>query len=102
MNSSAVRWFTNLWRQIAEAGRYIYGNLVLAEICIHFGIYWFLFRPYIIVDKGKPKVTSKHIKELTRGFRSFDDFLREGLVEYLDVNEESDSEIALYEQFITR
>ena len=62
----------------------------------------FFFRPYIIVDKGKPKVTSKHIKELTRGFRSFDDFLREGLVEYLDVNEESDSEIALYEQFITR
>ena len=74
----------------------------LIIICIHFGIYSFLFRPYIIVDKGKPKVTSKHIKELTRGFRSFDDFLREGLVEYLDVNEESDSEIALYEQFITR
>ncbi|XP_072044988.1 DNA-directed RNA polymerase III subunit RPC2-like [Amphiura filiformis] len=58
-------------------------------------------RPYIIVDKSKPKVTNKHIKELTRGFRSFDDFLREGLVEYLDVNEESDSEIALYEQLIT-
>ena len=47
-------------------------------------------------------MTSKHMKELTRGFRSFDDFLREGLVEYLDVNEESDSEIALYEDCITR
>ena len=47
-------------------------------------------------------MTTKHIKELTRGFRSFDDFLREGLVEYLDVNEESDSEIALYEINIDR
>lgn len=28
---------------------------------------------------------------------SFDDFLRRGLVEYLDVNEENDSYIALYE-----
>lgn len=25
------------------------------------------------------------------GFRTFDDFLREGLVEYLDVNEENNS-----------
>ncbi|XP_033118006.1 DNA-directed RNA polymerase III subunit RPC2-like [Anneissia japonica] len=58
-------------------------------------------RPYIIVNKGQPLVTEEHIKELTQGIRSFDDFLREGLVEYLDVNEESDSEIALYEKQIT-
>ena len=32
---------------------------------------------------------------------TFDDFLRQGLVEYLDVNEENDSHIALYESFIT-
>lgn len=31
---------------------------------------------------------------------SFDDFLRRGLVEYLDVNEENDSYIALYESDI--
>lgn len=31
---------------------------------------------------------------------SFDDFLRKGLVEYLDVNEENDSYIALYESDI--
>lgn len=31
---------------------------------------------------------------------SFDDFLRQGLVEYLDVNEENDSHIALYESMI--
>ena len=60
------------------------------------------FRPYIIVNKGKPLVTSKHIEELTQGFRSFEDFLKEGLVEYLDVNEENDCMISLYESEITR
>ena len=35
-------------------------------------------------------------------FRSFEDFLSQGLVEYLDVNEESDAMIALYESNITR
>ncbi|CAH1800113.1 unnamed protein product [Owenia fusiformis] len=59
-------------------------------------------RPYIIVEKGLPKVATRHIEELTQGFRSFDDFLHEGLVEYLDVNEENDCMIALYEKDITR
>ncbi|PIK33730.1 putative DNA-directed RNA polymerase III subunit RPC2 [Apostichopus japonicus] len=58
-------------------------------------------RPYIIVDRGKPKVLQKHINELTQEIRSFEDFLREGLVEYLDVNEENDCLIALYESLIT-
>ena len=35
-------------------------------------------------------------------YRSFEDFLHEGLVEYLDVNEENDCSIALYEKEITR
>jgi DNA-directed RNA polymerase beta subunit len=34
---------------------------------------------------------------LTQGLRGFEDFLKEGLVEYLDVNEENDSNIAMYE-----
>lgn len=60
-----------------------------------------LCRPYIIVEKGIPLVTNKHIEELTQGFRSFDDFLKEGLVEYLDVNEENDCMVALNEDHIT-
>ena len=32
--------------------------------------------------------------------RTFEDFLHEGLVEYLDVNEENDCNVALYEQLI--
>lgn len=57
-------------------------------------------RPYIIVSDGKPRVTERHIQELNNGLRFFEDFLLEGLVEYLDVNEENDSNIALYERDI--
>lgn len=40
------------------------------------------------------------VQQLKQGAASFDDFLRNGLVEYLDVNEENDSYIALYESDI--
>ena len=52
-------------------------------------------RPYIIVENQKSKVTDKHIHRLSNGIE-FEDFLRQGLVEYLDVNEENDCNIALY------
>ena len=57
-------------------------------------------RPMIIVEKKQPKVTSEHIAQLQRGEMNFDDFLVQGLIEYLDVNEENDSYIALYEKEI--
>ncbi|KAJ7415330.1 DNA-directed RNA polymerase III subunit RPC2 [Pitangus sulphuratus] len=61
-----------------------------------------LCRPYIIVKKQKPAVTNKHMEELAQGYRNFEDFLHEGLVEYLDVNEENDCNIALYENTINK
>lgn len=57
-------------------------------------------RPLIIVENGHPRVTTEHIQQLKAGAFTFDDFLRKGLVEYLDVNEENDSYIALYESNI--
>ncbi|GJQ85650.1 putative DNA-dependent RNA polymerase [Trypoxylus dichotomus] len=60
-----------------------------------------LCRPYIIVEKGKPLVTKEHIQDLEMGIRTFEDFLHDGLVEFLDVNEENDSFIACYEKDIT-
>lgn len=57
-------------------------------------------RPLIIVENGRPTVTADHIRLLKTGSVSFDDFLTKGLVEYLDVNEENDSYIALYEHMI--
>ncbi|EPY51806.1 DNA-directed RNA polymerase III complex subunit Rpc2 [Schizosaccharomyces cryophilus OY26] len=58
-------------------------------------------RPLIIVQNGYPKVTSEHIKFLKEGKWSFEDFLKEGLVEYVDVNEENDSLICIYEKDVT-
>lgn len=59
-----------------------------------------LCRPYIIVKHGRPLVEQHHISELDRGIRKFQDFLNDGLIEYLDVNEENDSYIACREHEI--
>lgn len=56
-----------------------------------------LCRPYIIVEKGLPLLQEQHINELKRGLRDFQDFLNDGYIEYLDVNEENDSHIATVE-----
>ena len=55
-------------------------------------------RPLIIVTDGKSHVTADHLRRLKQGELNFDDFLKLGCVEYLDVNEENDSFIALYEK----
>ena len=57
-------------------------------------------RPMIIVENGQSRVTSEHMAMLKAGKVTFDHFLRSGLVEYLDVNEENDSLIACYESEI--
>lgn len=74
-------------------------------------------RPIIIVNNGIPMVTAQHIKvrfrprsvkvisyvhvQLLRAKKmKFDDFLNQGLIEYLDVNEENDAMIALNESQI--
>lgn len=56
-----------------------------------------LCRPYIIIDKetGEPLLTDEHLTDLARGIKNFEDLLVEGLIEYLDVNEASDSHIAI-------
>ncbi|XP_014613711.1 PREDICTED: DNA-directed RNA polymerase III subunit RPC2 [Polistes canadensis] len=59
-----------------------------------------LCRPYIIVKNGQPLVTSNHIELLERKVMRFEDFLVEGYIEYLDVNEENDSLIAFDEKHI--
>ncbi len=58
-------------------------------------------RPYIIVTGGKPRLKVEHLRLLQFGKATFDDFLRGGVVEYLDVNEENDTLIAMYEDDCT-
>lgn len=57
-------------------------------------------RPLIIVSDCQSRVKDIHLRKLLDGELDFDDFLKLGLVEYLDVNEENDSYIALYEKDI--
>ncbi|KAJ3402281.1 DNA-directed RNA polymerase [Chytriomyces confervae] len=57
-------------------------------------------RPLIIVEKGKSKVTAKEIENIMSGVHKFEDLVRQGRIEYLDVNEETDTNIAITENDI--
>ena len=57
-------------------------------------------RPLILVTHGKPMVNEHHLRELADGVRNFDDFVKDGVIEYLDVNEENNAYIALEESKI--
>ncbi|KAK9863933.1 hypothetical protein WJX84_006245 [Apatococcus fuscideae] len=54
-------------------------------------------RPLIICDTGLPRVTNQHLAKVKAKQWSFTHFLRAGLIEWLDVNEENNSLIALYQ-----
>lgn len=58
-------------------------------------------RPLIIVENKRSKVTPRHLAALHKGRLTFSDFLKKGLVEYVDCNEENDAYIAIYEKDIT-
>ena len=97
--------FVSSFRKLRRAGRIsefvsIYTNTHLQSVHIASDA-GRICRPMIIVERRVPKVHSKHISALQQGKMKFDDFLAAGLIEYLDVNEENDSYIALYEREIT-
>ncbi|EZA47822.1 DNA-directed RNA polymerase III subunit RPC2 [Ooceraea biroi] len=56
-----------------------------------------LCRPCIIVKNGESLVKPYHIKNLKDNVMTFEDFVHDGLIEYLDVNEENNSLIACEE-----
>lgn len=59
-------------------------------------------RPLERVLNGVPKVKEHHVRELKDGVRDFYDFIKDGLVEYVDANEENNLLIALLEKDITQ
>ncbi|CAH1984880.1 unnamed protein product [Acanthoscelides obtectus] len=94
----------NTFRLMRRKG-YISGYVSIYPSYLHRAVYISsdsgrLCRPYIIVRKGVPLVEEKHIQELEQGIRGFEDFVHDGLIEFLDVNEENDSFIACYESDI--
>jgi len=58
-------------------------------------------RPLIIVENGVSKLTLDHLKKLEKNEITWNDLVKEGVIEYLDAIEEEDTLIALYEDEIT-
>jgi DNA-directed RNA polymerase subunit B len=58
-------------------------------------------RPVIIVENGKPKLTEEHIQKLKVGAMKWEDLISNGIIEYLDAEEEENCYIALREEDLT-
>jgi DNA-directed RNA polymerase subunit B' len=59
-------------------------------------------RPAIIVEDGKPKLTEEHLQKLKNGTMSWEDLISNGIIEYLDAEEEENCYIALREEDLTK
>ncbi|ELP90581.1 DNA-directed RNA polymerase III subunit RPC2, putative [Entamoeba invadens IP1] len=57
-------------------------------------------RPLIVVENAKSKIGPKEIRDIVEGFKTIEDCIKDGMIEYLDVNEENNSYIAIYENQI--
>jgi len=60
-----------------------------------------LRRPLVIVEKGKLLLTKKYLSDLESGKKKWVDLINEGIVEYIDAEEEENTLIALTEKDIT-
>lgn len=59
-------------------------------------------RPLIVVRDGQPLLTEKHIKQLEKNEISWNDLVKQGIIEYLDAAEEENSLVAFFEKDITQ
>ncbi len=58
-------------------------------------------RPLIVVEGGRPLITEEHIKQLERHEIDFDGLVSQGVIEYIDAEEEENVLIAVNEEDIT-
>jgi DNA-directed RNA polymerase subunit B len=56
-----------------------------------------LRRPLLVAENGKILLTKRHFDQLKTGKQNFNDFVQQGLIEFLDAEEEENTYIALSE-----
>ncbi len=61
-----------------------------------------LQRPLIIVENGKSKLEEKHLDQLQKGELAWNDLIKQGVIEYLDAEEENNAFVAVDGDSITK
>ncbi|MBI2173091.1 MAG: DNA-directed RNA polymerase subunit B [Candidatus Aenigmarchaeota archaeon] len=59
-----------------------------------------LQRPLIIAENGKPRLTGEHMEKLKKGEISWNELIKNGIIEYLDAEEENNSYVALNRNYM--
>jgi len=60
-----------------------------------------VLRPVIIVEGGSSRLKSEQLLKLEQGEMSWNDLIKQGIIEYLDAAEEENTLVALYEEEIS-
>lgn len=79
----------------------IYYNEKMDEICVE-SSKGRLRRPVIVVKEGLPLLTDSHIKQLEANELSWNDLVKQGIIEYLDAGEEENCLVAFTPKELTK